>query len=64
MQNGYSKEAGDGGKYMKAVSIVKHSFDYDLEGNHATARTAFDAVVSQLDQNDYYSVVSGLRANG
>jgi beta-glucosidase-like glycosyl hydrolase len=57
------------GRYMKAVSIVKHSFDYDLEGNHEVARTAFDAVVSEMDQNNYFSppfkaVVSRAHAGG
>ena len=42
-------------KYMQVVAIVKHSFDYDLEGNHGPAdRTAFDANVSALDQNSYF----------
>lgn len=51
------------------MSIVKHSFDYDLEGNHATARTAFDAVVSEMDQTNYFSppfeaVVTRARVGG
>ena len=43
-------------RYMKTVAIVKHSFDYDIEGNHGPAdRTAFNAVVSDVDQNNYFS---------
>ena len=54
--------------YMKAVAIVKHSFDYDIEGNHGPApRTAFNAVVSVADQNNYFwppfKAVVGPRAN-
>jgi len=41
----WGKEAV-GSQHMKAVSIVKHSFAYDLEGNHGpTDRTNFNAVV-------------------
>jgi hypothetical protein len=51
-------------------SVVKHSFDYDLEGNHGPAtRQAFDAVVSDADQRNYYwppfeAAVSKARAGG
>ena len=42
-------------KYLKVAAIVKHSFDYDLEGNHGpVARTAFNAVVSEDDQVNYF----------
>jgi len=39
-------------KYLKAAAIVKHSFDYDIEGNHGpAARQAFNAIVSADDQS-------------
>ena len=55
-------------RYMKAVAIVKHSFDYDIEGNHGPApRKAFNAAVSAVDQNNYFwppfKAVVGPRAN-
>ena len=56
--------------YLKAVAIVKHSFAYDLEGNHGPApRTAFDAVVSDVDRNGYFwppfeAAVARARAGG
>lgn len=64
----YSQNAS--GSYMKAVAIVKHSFDYDIEGNHGPAdRQAFNAVVSAVDQNNYFlppfkAVITRARAGG
>eukprot|EP00656_Telonema_subtile_P016917 TRINITY_DN18976_c0_g1_i1.p1 TRINITY_DN18976_c0_g1~~TRINITY_DN18976_c0_g1_i1.p1 ORF type:complete len:703 (+),score=112.32 TRINITY_DN18976_c0_g1_i1:153-2261(+) len=50
LQNGRTNDAG----YLKAAAVVKHWFDYDLEGNHGTDRTAFNANVSSQDQTDYF----------
>ena len=48
----------------KPLTQVGTAGQAEIDAAVSAARTAFDAVVSQLDQNDYYSVVSGLRANG
>ena len=57
-------------KYLKVASIVKHAFDYDLEGNHGPVmRTGFNAVVTSEDQANYYwrpfeAVVTRANASG
>ncbi|GMH77927.1 hypothetical protein TL16_g07586 [Triparma laevis f. inornata] len=45
---------GNDPKYLRAASIVKHAFDYDVEGNYETSRTAFDANVSSADDQTNY----------
>ena len=57
-------------KYLKVASIVKHAFDYDLEGTHGPAdRQGFDAVVTSEDEASYYwrpfkAVVTRANASG
>jgi beta-glucosidase-like glycosyl hydrolase len=63
-------QGGSDGGFLKAASIVKHAFDYDLEGTHGpTDRGGFDAVVSAADQADYFwppfkAAVSRANASG
>ena len=70
LQGGGGVGGGDGSSYMKAAAIVKHSFDYDLEGNHGPAtRQAFGAIVSEVDQNNYFwppfeAVITRAHASG
>ena len=47
-------QGGDGSGFLKVAAIVKHAFDYDLEGNYGTKRQAFNAVVSDEDQRNYF----------
>ncbi len=63
-------QGGNDGGFLKAASIVKHAFDYDLEGTHGpTDRGGFNAIVSAADQVDYFwppfkAAVSRANASG
>jgi xylan 1,4-beta-xylosidase len=47
-------QEGEQEKYLKVVSTGKHFADYDVEGNGAVDRGAFNAVVNDQDQVEFY----------
>eukprot|EP00944_MAST-04C_sp_MAST-4C-sp1_P007923 g7923.t1 len=47
-------QEGEQEKYLKVVSTAKHFADYDQEGNGGVDRGAFNAVVNDQDQVEYY----------